>query len=320
MPQVSIIVPAYNVEKYLRRCIDSILTQTFTDFELLLVDDGSTDSSGKICDEYKDKDDRIRVFHKENGGVSSARNLGIENARGEWVTFCDSDDFVSDSYLQDLCGWCETTDFIVSVYSNSKEKSTINKSFYIKESCLGNYIENIKDNLTWSVPWGKIYKRDIIENFNIRFERGIQSGEDSIFVLEYIKSVKNVTIIPFCGYYYAENNGLSKQELNLKEIDEVLNKLINNLECLEEKFDIRLKRWKINFIWNFITKYKIPKSFCVLYDDVKKISKKHYMILIVNDCEYVPKGVYRNLFDKLYKYRLYILLSYMIYTTKRFYK
>ena len=96
---ISIITPVYNAEKYLRCCIDSIIAQTFTDFELLLIDDGSKDKSGAICDEYAAKDARIRVFHKENGGVSSARNLGLDNAKGEWITFIDSDDWVKQDYL-----------------------------------------------------------------------------------------------------------------------------------------------------------------------------------------------------------------------------
>ena len=98
-PKISVIVPVYNVEKYLRRCVDSILTQTFTDFEVLLIDDGSTDGSGKICDEYAKKDKRVRVFHKENGGVSSARNLGLDNVRGRYVTFVDADDKISPDYF-----------------------------------------------------------------------------------------------------------------------------------------------------------------------------------------------------------------------------
>ncbi len=102
MPQISIIVPVYNIEKYFHRCVDSILSQTFTDFELLLINDGSNDNSGAICDEYAAKDARIRVFHKENGGVSSARNLGLDNAKGEWITFVDSDDYVKPDYLSNL--------------------------------------------------------------------------------------------------------------------------------------------------------------------------------------------------------------------------
>lgn len=101
-PKISVIVPVYNTEKYLHRCIDSILAQTFTDFELLLIDDGSKDNSGTICDEYAAKDSRVRVFHKENGGVSSARNLGLDNAKGEWISFVDSDDYTDSYFLENF--------------------------------------------------------------------------------------------------------------------------------------------------------------------------------------------------------------------------
>ena len=97
---ISVIVPVYNAEKYLCRCIDSILAQTYKDFELLLIDDGSKDSSGAICDEYAAKDSRVRVFHKENGGVGFARNVGLDHAQGDWVTFVDSDDWVDVCWLQ----------------------------------------------------------------------------------------------------------------------------------------------------------------------------------------------------------------------------
>lgn len=99
MPLISIIVPVYNSESTLNRCVDSILNQTFHDWELLLIDDGSTDQSGEICDQYDAKDQRINVFHKENGGVSTARNVGLDNAKGSWVTFIDSDDFISINFL-----------------------------------------------------------------------------------------------------------------------------------------------------------------------------------------------------------------------------
>ena len=97
---ISVLVPVYNTNQYLPRCIDSILGQSFTDFELLLIDDGSTDGSAKICDAYAEKDSRIRVLHKENGGVSSARNLGLNEAKGEWVVFVDSDDWISDNCIK----------------------------------------------------------------------------------------------------------------------------------------------------------------------------------------------------------------------------
>ena len=96
-PKISVIIPVYNAEVYLHRCVDSLLSQSFKDFELLLVDDGSVDSSADICDEYANGDERVRVFHKKNGGVSSARNLGLDNARGEWVVFVDADDWIVDN-------------------------------------------------------------------------------------------------------------------------------------------------------------------------------------------------------------------------------
>ena len=114
-PKISIIVPVYNVEQYLPRCIDSILNQSFADFELLLIDDGSKDKSGTICDEYAAKDSRIRLFHKENGGVSSARNVGLDNARGEWLAFIDGDDEITEGYF-DIRQEHEGVDVIIKPY------------------------------------------------------------------------------------------------------------------------------------------------------------------------------------------------------------
>ena len=105
--KISIVVPLYNVENYLSRCIDSILCQKCSDFELLLVDDGSQDRSGQICDEYALKDNRIRVYHKKNGGVSSARNLGLEKANGEWICFVDADDYVKPDFLSSIQQYLE---------------------------------------------------------------------------------------------------------------------------------------------------------------------------------------------------------------------
>lgn len=115
-PKISVIVPVYNDEKWLRRCVDSILTQTYTDFELLLVDDGSTDGSGAICDEYTAKDSRVHVFHQPNGGVSSASNLGLDNARGEWISFVDSDDWMDMNYLESLLTVDNVAEFRLSPF------------------------------------------------------------------------------------------------------------------------------------------------------------------------------------------------------------
>ena len=129
MTKISVIVPVYNTEKYLDRCIQSILAQTYTDFELLLINDGSTDSSGAICDKYAKQDVRVRVFHKENGGASSARNMGLDNAKGEWVTFCDSDDTLKQNALECLSSYTDKSSIVIA---NTSYKEQISGDEYVR--------------------------------------------------------------------------------------------------------------------------------------------------------------------------------------------
>ena len=165
-PKISIIVPVYNAEKYLNECVDSILNQDFTDFELLLVNDGSKDNSGHLCDKYAHKDNRVRVFHKENGGVSSARNLGLDNAIGEYIVFIDSDDYVDVNYLSILMSVGES-DLVVTGYEGFGYKiDTYSFSFentkysgWQISICLSQYMNSIP----FRVPWDKRYKTDIIK-------------------------------------------------------------------------------------------------------------------------------------------------------------
>ena len=178
---ISIIVPVYNTEQYLHSCIDSILTQTYTDFELLLIDDGSTDLSGAICDKYAWKDSRVRVFHQKNGGVSSARNLGLDNAKGEWVTFVDSDDAIINipfvSYDEDLVIFPHK----VLSKDGTEYLCKLENSVFDNKSKVRNFV---KDNSTTSVfktLWSKLYKRDLIGN--LRFDESIKIGEDQVFLL-----------------------------------------------------------------------------------------------------------------------------------------
>lgn len=129
MPKISVIVPVYNTEKYLHRCVDSILAQTYTDFELLLIDDGSTDGSGAICDELAQKDSRVRVFHQENGGVTSARKLGVKKSRGDYIYFVDSDDSIYNNAL-DVIYACMTDEYDL-VVSNCIQDESITCNEYI---------------------------------------------------------------------------------------------------------------------------------------------------------------------------------------------
>lgn len=185
-PKISIIVPVYNVEQYLPHCIDSILVQSFTDFELLLIDDGSKDKSGEICDEYVEKDSRVKVFHKENGGVSSARNVGIEASNGEWICFVDSDDYVKTEWLENYAQYTDSDLQIqgyVLVSPDTPSKDIIlQDTFLIGEK---RFDINYSD-INLNVPW-KCFRARIIHDNHLRFPVGMHSAEDLVFVLNFMK-------------------------------------------------------------------------------------------------------------------------------------
>ena len=207
VPQISVIVPVYNAGQCLSRCIASILAQTFTDFELLLIDDGSTDKSGEICDEYAKRDSRIRVFHKENGGVCSARNIGLDNARGEFVTFCDSDDWVDEAWLQ-----CFSKDFgrdivVQGFYIHEKGGAVKNgmpanicgeygKAAYDK--CLD--FLNKADNVGYL--WCRLFRKDIIDKSDIRFVEEYVLWEDLDFIFRYLIHTESSVVQKDVCYHY----------------------------------------------------------------------------------------------------------------------
>lgn len=204
---ISIIVPVYNVAKYLSRCLESVLAQTYTDWELLLVDDGSYDESGKICDEYAEKDTRIRVFHTPNGGVSRARNRGLDEAKGEWIAFIDPDDWWNNRCLE-VCYQAvvaEQLDMVehgrISVYPHGKE--VVERDYLIPVSDGTAYIATGLQNVT---VWSSLIRRDLIESVHLRFQPGLRNGEDSLFSLSLLCYCHRVKHIPDTLYYYFRGN------------------------------------------------------------------------------------------------------------------
>ena len=199
LPKISVIVPVYNTAKYLNRCIDSILSQTFSDFELLLIDDGSTDNSGSICDEYVIQDSRVRVFHKENGGVSLARNLGVNEARGEWIAFIDADDWILDTYLATFVNYInKDSQIIVASTIEIKAES----SDFIKKLLL--------DKVPWGMPF-KLYSVDCFRNqYHLCVPRDFNIGEDLLANLSIAKCVETVQ--------YVINDGYCVNHLNFESV------------------------------------------------------------------------------------------------------
>ena len=215
MLKISVIVPIYNVENYIHRCIDSILAQTFTDFELILVDDGSPDNCGKICDEYAKKDSRINVIHKENGGLSSARNAGLDIASGDYIVFVDSDDYVEKelletgvSILRKNSGVLVSFGFLTEGENNGKKKEFVgylptNVEFKTnKEKALFIINEICDYRIPWSA-WSKFYSREIIEKYKLRFaDNRMIFAEDFYFSLCYFSFVNKIISIKKPMYHY----------------------------------------------------------------------------------------------------------------------
>lgn len=195
MVEISIIVPVYNAEKYIERCISSIVDQTFESFELILVNDGSKDKSGSICDLYALKDKRIRVVHKPNGGVSSARNKGIEIAQGKYIMFCDSDDYVQPCWCEHLHGLIVNKEVSLAFCGyksvNIKSGDIVGSQKYADDvDCIlpRNVFWNIYMKNLLNMPWNKIYRAEIIKKNKIKFDENWAYNEDLLFVLNYIQS------------------------------------------------------------------------------------------------------------------------------------
>lgn len=237
-PKISIIVPVYNVEQYLPRCINSILNQSFADFELLLIDDGSKDKSGAICDEYADNDDRIRVFHKENGGVSSARNIGLENARGEWLSFIDGDDEITEGYFN-IRQEHEGVDVIIKPYSvvNADDRVTSHNyelSILTGKDKIFRYYVQKRNNALWD----KIIKRKTVGTK--RFNTNVSIGEDFLFFLSVLPNVNSIAFDDTGSYRYFLRQGSAMQSVDIKRRIEILWQNIDNVRNLTNTDDLRL--------------------------------------------------------------------------------
>ena len=218
IPLVSIIVPVYKAERWLHHCVDSILVQTMGDFELLLIDDGSPDRSGEICDEYAAKDSRVRVFHKENGGVSSARNMGLENAYGEWISFVDADDFVEENYITELLDSVKNDEsLVVSGLKKEKNGIVIDCVEFSNEVIDKSKIEVLfgeRKIFEYGYPFSKLYRADILQDNNIRFNQDVHYAEDLLFLLEYLLHIDNIVFCDKCNYIYKVDNSVLSQRFN----------------------------------------------------------------------------------------------------------
>lgn len=235
----SVIVPVYNSEKVIGRCIESILWQSLDDFELILVDDGSTDASGKICDYYKEKDQRIKVIHIKNSGVSSARNIGINYASGKYIVFVDSDDYVENTYLLNLNK--KDYDLVISSYILEYENSTRQIKKEIDETIFltsdKNAVKNNFEKGIFNYACMKRFKKSIIKEKKIRFDESINLGEDTVFVVDYLREISEVCLVNSFDYHYIKYT-TSKRLSNSSLSIELITKLESANTVLYEKLSL----------------------------------------------------------------------------------
>ena len=300
-PLISIIVPVYNAEDCLENCVESILNQECQNFELLLIDDGSPDRSGEICDVYAVKDSRIRVFHKENGGVSMARNMGLEMARGEWVIFIDADDSIAPGFLNllnDNTGY----DLIIGGYK-TLPKGEVFYDFDVTfhGDTMGEFVAR---HLWNGYVWGKFYKASILRDARIRFRTDLIVYEDLIFNLDYLLQCDSIRMVPFCLYLYKDPIDKMIQEKYALLPDEI-KKIYALVEERLEKLSQRFHCWRPAYIFDFIelTKeyaiYEIPVPDAWLGKTISEINiRAKYKINIIamkvnNDLKLLPGADYR---------------------------
>ncbi|MBS4197579.1 glycosyltransferase family 2 protein [Lederbergia citri] len=268
-PLISIIVPVYNVQSYLTRCIDSILDQTFTNFELILVNDGSLDNSGEVCDEFAKKDSRIVVIHKENGGVSSARNVGIDVANGQYIGFIDSDDYIHPKMYEILYQYAirHSSDIVMCDYLKVSEgenpimrcDKALKLLHYTNIEALNQlYITEPRNSLGWIVVWNKLFKRKLFHE--LRFTEG-RIYEDELIAHKVFYSCLKITYVADqLYYYYQRSDSYIGSSFSTKKFDRVyaLKERVDFFRSIGQQhlFNLALKHFMEVFFW-YYTKAKL---------------------------------------------------------------
>lgn len=298
---ISIIIPIYNVEKYLEKCLDSILNQTYKNLEIILIDDGSTDNSPNICNSYCEKDKRIKIIHKNNEGVSSARNKGIELSKGKYIVFIDSDDYVSNEHIEVLydCIISNNVDLVISnlidisedgIILNNEEK----ESFLMnKDQCLKELLS--EDNF-YHLCCGNIYRKDLLEK--IRFNCKYRIAEDLDFLYRYIKQINSAYFLSKNTYYYLKREGSATNSIYSEKWNDELkicNFIISEMVELENNFHKYAKRKYIRLNINQAYRFKLNKN-------QTKILKNNIKI-------YKNEMFNSKLFDNKEKLKIFLLLK-----------
>ena len=337
MPKISVIVPVYNVEKYLKKCLDTIISQTFSDIEIICVNDGATDNSRKILEEYKNKDYRIVIVDKKNGGLSSARNAGMKVARGEFISFIDSDDWIDETMLEKLYNSMTTlkTDItICAVHQFDEIKQAVDDS--CEYFTLGHFDESF-DNKVFSykdtksfltnvcvMAWNKLYRKSFLDECKAEFPDGLIFEDGPFFFSIFFKTQRVSIVRDFLYYYRINRNGsiIKKGGKQFFDIIDVVNLMCNSLKELPDFDDVKYQFFHqklddIHYRFELIPLYmkdkfarKFRKVSCLLDEKLFDYSK------IEKDYPYTYKSIFvlKHPFSSYahYKRRIVTRLMYKI--------
>ena len=275
---ISVIVPIYNVEKYLSECIDTLIKQSFDNLEIILIDDGSTDNCPTICDEYQKKDKRIKVIHKKNGGLSDARNSGLKIAKGEYIIFVDSDDFVNINFVEVLYNLCvqNNSEMAICKFARVQEITDVDWEFldnsYEKEIMTGkeftiSVYEGKSENLGF-VAWNKIYKKELFEKNKIEYPVN-RYYEDTFTTFKLLYYSKKVVVTDVPLYYYRSREGsIITSNITLKKLNDMLEADIYPVSYYDERKEVELFNLSANYCFrDIINTYNTYKNNGKEYSD-----------------------------------------------------
>ena len=314
MPKVSVIIPVYRAEKFIHECIDSVLNQSFSDIELILIDDGSPDNSGAICDEYALKDNRIKVFHQQNGGVCAARNKGLDMATGDYILFLDSDDYMPKDALETLYNDATQNDADIAIgrmFCNTESAEFDNNlQVWTGTEAL---IKASEDHPALYGCWSKLFKRELVED--VRFVEGRKVHEDGYFLFLTLIKLPTITVRNKCTYIYRNNPDSASHEAFSEKYFDVLyffnekKKIVDEqFPELSEKFNNKLVKAHITMLHLFC-KTKEKKYNKDVKNSIKMVRKysKYFVPAVPGEKKFfliVKYGGY-PLFRRLYwiKYR-----------------
>lgn len=316
-PKISVIVPVYNAEKFLHRCIDSILAQTFSDIEILLINDGSTDSSGKICDEYALIDARVRVFHKENGGVSSARNVGIKNMIGEYSIHVDSDDWIEPDMYEEMHAKAieENADMVICdffIESNQSKRISSQCPMALNSKVIS---ENLLEGKIHGSLCNKLIRTKIIHDNEIYFKEDIIIKEDLLFNLEFLQKVRLIYYLSKAYYHYVTIKGSLTFSVDINKAIASL----NYIQCLKEfmkETDISMSFFSYQVLYvkdylfysgfftsKFIINYEFESN--KYLNKLQLLSKYRKVTLKVMFMRLIVLSIFLKYFRKLYAKLMY---------------